>query len=208
MGASGSVGDTVRGGGFSSWWDLVREKQKRLNRARNPPSRGGNSTLLCKLTGRHGGPGLCKFVSFLFKQAASLYTVPSQISRRFLSSSREILIFFPPFLLSHLEGFRFAQKRTGVLSLRHVRHHAQRKHIARSLTHSRMHSHAHLVESVRDRKSAVSHVRNRREVLSLPFSLSTPAPRGRPRGFETLRPRHSDSLCFLLSPKGHAIVSS
>lgn len=164
----------------------MREKQNRLNRARGDSSRGGNSTLLCKLTGRHGGTGLCKFVSFLFKQAASLHTVPSQISRRFLSSSQGILILFsiPSFpsrgISDYAEtdwGIEFAPRTTPRAAT-----------ATRSLTHSRMHSHAHLVESVRDTKSAVSHVRKPPRgslppFLSLPFSLSTPAPRGRPRDF-------------------------
>lgn len=74
-----------------------------------------------------------------------------QISRRFLSCFQHILTFFS-----------IPSSPSRGISCRDV------TSAPRSAVHSLTHSHAHLLESIHDRKSAVSHLRNCRQVLSLP----------------------------------------
>lgn len=158
VGASGRVGDTVRGGGASVGGTCEKNKTGSTARGGIPPA---EETPLFSANSQEGAPGLVEHVSFLCKKTRKKKKRPRQlpssaspqISRRFLSCSQQILTFFS-----------IPSSPSRGISCRDV---TSAPRSAVPLTHS----HAHLLESIHDRKSAVSHLRNCRQVLSLPPCL-------------------------------------
>lgn len=165
MGASGSVGDAARGGGGGTC-----EKNKT-----GSTTRWGGFLPWRKLhsavqTHRKECRGLVVHVCFISVKKKKKLPSSSHISRRFLRCSQPNRP-FSRFPLSRLEGFFAELQRAGF---------APR-------TTTRACTHAHLVESIHDRKSAVSHQLPRGSPPSLPLSFDS-ALCGRRRGFEMPRP--------------------